>query len=143
MRNIQLVNLTTLPGDLHPKFFSRKQNNETIVFGGSLSEFEPYSNWGKVPLLHNGITFPSLKHVFMYEKCLSNNNPGSAQSILECREPYEAKQIGHKVKITPNWTHAKCESVMKDLLQKKFFPGSDLAKELLSTGKWRQVHCRI
>ena len=48
--------------------------------------------------------------------------------ILECREPYEAKQIGEKVKITPNWTHAKCESVMKDLLQNKFSPGSDLLK---------------
>ena len=127
-------NLTTLPGDLHPKCFSRKQNNDTIVFGRSLSEFDPYSNWGKFPFLHNGITFPSLEHAYMYEKCLSNNNPGSAQSILECREPYEAKQIGDKVKITPNWTHAKCESVMKDLLQKKFSPGSDLAKELLSTG---------
>ena len=127
-------NLTTLPGDLHLKCFSRKQNDDTIVFGGSLSEFDPYSNWGKFPFLHNGITFPSLEHAYMYEKCLSNNNPGSAQSILECREPYEAKQIGDKVKITPNWTHAKCESVMKDLLQKKFSPGSDLAKELLSTG---------
>ena len=109
-------NLTTLPGDLHPKCFSRKQNDDTIVFGGSMSEFDPYSNWGKFPFLHNGITFPSLEHAYMYEKCLSNNNPGSAQSILECREPYEAKQIGDKVKITPNWTHAKCESVMKDLL---------------------------
>ena len=28
-------NLTTLPGDLHLKCFSRKQNDDTIVFGGS------------------------------------------------------------------------------------------------------------
>ena len=134
-------NLTTLPGDLHPKCFSRKQNNDTIVFVRSLSEFDPYSNWGKFPFLPNGITFPSLEHVYMYEKCLSNNNPGSAQCILEFREPYEAKQIGEKVKITPNWTHAKCGSVMKDLLQKKFSPGSDLAKELLSTGDKYIVEC--
>ena len=43
-------NINTLKGDLHPKCFSRKQSNDVVVFGGSFSEYEPFSNWGKFPV---------------------------------------------------------------------------------------------
>ena len=42
-------NINTLKGDLHPKCFSRKQSNDVVVFGGSFSEYEPFSNWGSFP----------------------------------------------------------------------------------------------
>ena len=42
-------NINTLKGDLHPKCFSRKQSNDVIVFGGSFSEYEPFSNCGSFP----------------------------------------------------------------------------------------------
>ena len=52
-------NLHTFRGDLHPKIFSRKQNHDTLVFGGSLSEYEPFSNWGKFPVKYNVYNIPN------------------------------------------------------------------------------------
>ena len=127
-------NLDTLRGDLHPKTLSRKQNNDTLVFGGSLSEYEPFSNWGKFPVKYNGITFPTLEHAYMHEKCLVNDDVIAARAVLEAQEPHQAKQIGGRVKVTDKWSNAKCKSVMKDLLKNKFSEGSELARELLATG---------
>ena len=81
------------------------------MFGGSFSEFEPFSNWGKFPVEHDGRSFPTLEHA------------------------YQAKEIGDKVKVTDDWDFAKREAVMKTLIDVKFSTGSALAKELLDTGK--------
>lgn len=58
-------NISSLKDDLNPMRFSRKSNDESLVFGGSLSEFEPLSNWGKTPVKYKDITFPSLEHGYM------------------------------------------------------------------------------
>ena len=127
-------NLNDLPGDLSPRSFSRRANDSMLVFGGSLSEYEPLSNWGRFPVVYNNIKFPTLEHAFMHEKCICNEDVISAKAVLQAPEPYQAKQIGDKIKITDKWTDVKSNKVMSDLLKVKFTPDSDLAKELLSTG---------
>ena len=128
-------NINTLKGDLHPKCFSRKQSNDVVVFGGSFSEYEPFSNWGKFPVQYEGTTFPTLEHAYMHTKCMVNGNVTAAAAVLQCAEPYQAKEIGDKVKVTENWNFARRETVMKSLFALKFSPGSALGQELLNTGK--------
>ena len=107
---------------------------EKIVFGGSFSEFEPFSNWGKFPVEHDGRSFPTLEHAYMHTKCMVNGDVTAAAAVLQCTEPYQAKEIGDKVKVTDVWDFSKREAVMKTLIDVKFSTGSALAKELLDTG---------
>ena len=127
-------NLNDLPGDLSRRSFSRRANDSMLVFGGSLSEYEPLSNWGRFPVVYNNIKFLTLEHAFMHEKCICNEDVISAKAVLQAPEPYQAKQIGDKIKITDKWTDVKSNKVMSDLPKVKFTPDSDLANELLSTG---------
>ena len=76
------------------KTLNRKQNINTLVFGRSLSEYKPFSNWGKFPVKYNGITFPTLEHAEMHEKCLVNNDVNAARAALESHEPH---QIGERL----------------------------------------------
>ena len=127
-------NINTLKGDLHPKCFSRKQSNDVVVFGGSFSEYEPFSNWWKFPVQYEGTTFPTLEHAYMHTKCMVNGNVTAAAAVLQCAEQYQAKEIGDKVKVTENWNFVRRETVMKSLITLKFSPGSALGQELLNTG---------
>ena len=93
---------------------------EKIVFGGSFSEFEPFSNWGKFPVEHDGRSFPTLEHAYMHTKCMVNGDVTAAAAVLQCTEPYQAKEIGDKVKVTDVWDFSKREAVMKTLIDVKF-----------------------
>ena len=127
-------NLNALPGDLSPRSFSRRSYDLMLVFGGSLSEYGPLSNWGRFPVVYNNIKLPTLEHAFMHEKCICNDDVISAKAVLQSPEPYQAKQIGDTMKLTDKWTDVKSNKVMSDLLKVKFTPDSDLTRELLSTG---------
>lgn len=128
-------NINCLPGELNPRCFTRKSGYDTLVFGGSLSEFECLSNWGKFPVSYKGITYPTLEHGFMHLKCMANDAINSAQAVLDSSEPYLVKQIGDKIAIKKDvWTQKKSEEVMTALVSAKFTSGSDMATELLQTG---------
>ena len=126
--------LNNLKGVLNVRSFTRREDKDTLVFGGILSEYEPLSNWGNFPVTHQNITYPTLEHGFMHIKCVMNDDATSARSILDSPEPYMAKQIGDKVKIKDIWDNKKSEEVMSGLLQSNFLSGSNLARELLETG---------
>ena len=114
----------------------RKSNKELLVFGGSFSEYEPLSNWGKFPLSYNGTIYPTLEHAFMHAKCVANGDSDAAQAVLNSAEPYQVKQIGDRVKLNRDiWKIQKSQEVMATLLKEKFVAGSSLAAELLQTGK--------
>lgn len=134
--DIYTVNsINRLTGELNPRCFTRKSSYDTIVFGGSLSEFECLSNWGKYPVTYKGNTYPTLEHGFMHIKCIENGEMISAQAVMDCSEPYIAKQIGDKINIKKNvWTQKKSEEIMAALVNAKFTSGSDMATELLQTG---------
>lgn len=128
-------NLHQLKGDLNPRSFTRKSNENMLVFGGCYSEAEPLSNWGKFPVVHDGKTFRTLEHGFVYNKCIINGNKNSANRVLDAPEPYMVKQISDKIKINTNvWTSDKSEEVMTSLLEAKFAPNTEMATELLATG---------
>lgn len=68
-------------------------------------------------------------------KCIANDQPELAAKILTRTEPYQAKEIGDRVKFNKEkWSNRVCEETMKKLLEAKFSTGSDMAKHLLDTG---------
>lgn len=128
-------NINRLTGELNPRCFTRKTSYDTLIFGGSLSEYECLSNWGKFPVTHKGTTYPTLEHAFMHIKCITNGDMYAAEQVLESREPYKVKQIGDRITIDQNvWTAKKSEEIMTTLLNAKFTKGSDVATNLLQTG---------
>ena len=135
-KKYRVDNLKELEGQLNPRAFCRVQSEEVLVFGGCFSDYEPLSNWGKYPVIHNGTTYPTLEHAFIHAKCIANNDVTSAKAVLTSTEAYQAKQIGDKLRIKQNkWDNKTSEQVMADLLKSKFTPGSNLATELLNTKK--------
>ena len=64
-----------------------------------------------------------------------NGDVTTAAAVLQCTEPYQANEIGDKVKVMDVWDFSKREAVMKTSIDVKFSTGSALAKELLDTGK--------
>ena len=134
-RRYTVKTLMNLKGELNPRSFSRKTDDKMLVFGGVLSEYESLSNWGKYPVKYNDEMYPTLEHAYMHIKCITNGDVTSADAVLRSCEPYQAKQIGEKIVINEEkWSNAISEKVMSDLLEAKFAPGTDLAKDLLATG---------
>ena len=84
--------------------------------------------------LATGGSFPLNMMVDLFPH-LSIHTCTPAATVLQCTEPYQAKEIGDKVKVTDVWDFSKREAVMKTLIDVKFSTGSALAKELLDTGK--------
>lgn len=60
-------------------------------------------------------------------------DPGMRKAILAARSPAEAKRIGRRAQLRPDWEQVKLE-VMTEAVARKFAPGSRYARELLATG---------
>ena len=120
--------LNNLKEELNVRSFTRREDIETLVFRGILSI--------QFPVTHENMTYPILEHGFMHIKCVMNNDVTFTRAILHSPEPYMANQIGDKVKINKDILDIKkSEEVMSGLLQAKLFSGSNLARELVETGK--------
>lgn len=133
--NYNVHNISSLSGELNPRCFTRKSSYDVIVFGGSLSEYECLSNWGKFPVTYNGIRYRTLEHAFVHIKCVTNGDELAAEAVLDAREAFEVKQISDRLKLDKKiWTTTKSEDVMSKLLRAKFAKGTELATELLQTG---------
>ena len=62
--------LNNLKGELNVRSFTRREDKDTLVFGGILSEYEPLSNWGNFPVTHQNITLSySRAWVHAYQVC--------------------------------------------------------------------------
>lgn len=77
----------------------------------------------------------TVEHIYQAMKAASN---AEGQAILDAPSPGEAKKLGRKCKIRPDWEEIKL-TVMREALALKFAEGSTLALKLLSTGDQRLV----
>jgi hypothetical protein len=74
----------------------------------------------------------SVQFEFQREKCTRNKDRAKFDAIGK-RNPFEAKALGHEVKIRGDWEDVKV-TTMQRLVREKFFNHSELAEYLLSTG---------
>ena len=98
-----------------------------------ISEFDKewafLSNFYWSEIEFEGITYPTNEHFFQAMKTLDINE---RRAIANCRTPGQAKRMGRRVALRPDWEDIK-ESVMLEGLCLKF-ADEQLADWLLETG---------
>ncbi len=99
-----------------------------------ISEFQGQhrflSNFEKVSVEYEGITYPSVEHAYQAAKTLDRV---SKFKIRNQGTPARAKRFGRTVVIRPDWEEVKLD-VMLDLLRLKF-SDERLRQQLLATGE--------
>lgn len=78
-----------------------------------------------------GITYPSVEHAFQSMKTF---NEVEKLRIKNCLTPSDAKFLGKRVKMRPDWDLVK-DQVMYDLVKQKFSRHERLKERLLETGE--------
>jgi ribA/ribD-fused uncharacterized protein len=87
------------------------------------------SNFYMAPVEFMGTTWPSSEHAYMAAK---THNAELQQAILQCPTPGEAKKLGRRLKLRPDWESVKV-SLMETILRSKF-SHPQLRDMLRSTG---------
>jgi ribA/ribD-fused uncharacterized protein len=82
-----------------------------------------------------GAIYPTVEHAFAAAKTL---DPAERELIRLASRPGEAKRLGRQVALRPGWDDLRVE-VVRDLLARKFAPGSELSARLLATGNAQLV----
>ena len=88
------------------------------------------SNYFTAPIEENGVTYPTNEHYFHAHK-----SSIVSQNILiaHAATPGEAKRLGRKCKMRPDWNTYRLE-VMRNGIHLKFTQHPELAEKLLATG---------
>ena len=97
-------------------------------------DFEFLSNFYNVPIIYEGITYPSVENAFQATKFKG----ASEQETMEVRSQFavihsgKAKRLGKKIPLRKDWDIIK-DNVMLNLVIQKF-NHPELASKLLQTG---------
>lgn len=92
-------------------------------------EYYFLSNFYNIPVTFDGITYQNNEAAFQAQKCIKYEDK-KRFSVLN---PSEAKHLGRKVSLRPDWEFVKV-GLMKDIVRAKFEQNNILAEKLLSTG---------
>lgn len=97
---------------------------------GFFEEYRWLSNFHLCPVKYTLYTFPSSENAYQAAKCLNHNDVIKFFTI----PPSEAKRLGQKITIRPDWEDVKV-SEMEKILISKFTLNEDLKAKLLETGE--------
>jgi ribA/ribD-fused uncharacterized protein len=112
----------------HPRKGAHKVNQRIDSFEGP---HEFLSNFHHSPIRYNGSDFATAEHAFQASKA---KNATHREQIRTAKTPGEAKRLGKKADLRPDWDSIKIR-VMTEVLRKKFAPGTQLAQDLSATGE--------
>jgi hypothetical protein len=101
----------------------------TGIFG-FFEEYRFLSNFYPAKVEFDGLEYSSTEHAYQAAK---TDDPAERRRIRETQKFGEAKRLGKKVKIRPDWEKVKFE-VMEDLVRQKFTKHKELKEKLLETG---------
>lgn len=87
------------------------------------------SNFWRHPFAWKGQSWPTSEHAFQAAKCVRSEQ---AEQIRLAAAPGEAKRLGRRAEMRPDWDEVKDE-VMADILRHKF-RDPKLRRRLLGTG---------
>jgi len=94
-----------------------------------MGEHRFLSNFHFVPVMFDGVEYPSTEHAYQAAKTLSMLE---RNEIRAAAKPGEARRLGQKVAMRPDWDEKKL-GIMEVLLRQKFsYP--ELQEGLLATG---------
>jgi ribA/ribD-fused uncharacterized protein len=93
-------------------------------------EYAFLSNFYESPLWYNGKLWPTVEHAFQAAKCM---NSSDYDKIYTAATPGEAKRLGRRCTLIPNWDHIRV-NVMRECLLMKFLGNDEMLTRLLNTG---------
>lgn len=93
-------------------------------------EYRFLSNFWMCPVQYEGYIYPSSEHAYMAAKTTDHV---LRRQIADCPTAGDAKKLGRKVQLRPDWEIIKF-SVMLEILLDKFKRNTQLGKLLLATG---------
>lgn len=82
------------------------------------------------PVKVNSVWYPSSEHAFMACKSL---DPKIQEQIRKCSTPREARKLGRKILLRPDWEQIKYD-IMYQAVKSKFFNNPNLGLRLIRTG---------
>ena len=92
-------------------------------------EWEGLSNFAPCHIFAREFEFPTLENAFQALKCIKDSDAARFVSL----SPGDAKRLGRRVDLRPDWERVKV-SIMKSLLRQKFLSKPEYTCLLLSTG---------
>lgn len=102
------------------------------TIGEFQDDYRWLSNFWLVPIVVDGVAFPSVEHA--YQAAKFDDNPWAKKMFADRNmRPGEAKTLAKKFKPTPDWPQKKL-AVMERLLRIKF-SNQELAQMLIDTGE--------
>lgn len=103
--------------------------------GPFFGEYRWLSNFWPSPVRYEGLLFPTVEHAYQAAKCLHQEDK---IRIQQAKTPVEAKRMGRRVALRPDWEQIKLD-IMRSLLRQKFAPDTKLAQQLIATGDTQLV----
>lgn len=88
------------------------------------------SNFFPSPIQFEGRNYGTVEHAYQAAKTLDKE---VKEKIAKAKTPGDAKSLGRKVKLRPDWEEVKL-SIMYELVLSKFQTHTELALQLLTTG---------
>ena len=102
-------------------------NDKEIL--GFFSEYRFLSNFHLCPVFFEGKRYPSTENAFMAAKTLDVQEREQFEDI----SPKDAKALGRKIQLRPDWEDVKY-GVMASVCFDKFFRNANIREKLLATG---------
>ena len=87
------------------------------------------SNFYPIPVMYEGQVYSSSEHAYMASK---TNDLSQKQQIIDAKTPGEAKRLGRKATLRPDWEEVKYEVMWAILMAK--FSAPDMRAKLIGTG---------
>lgn len=87
------------------------------------------SNFHPAIVFFDGHMYPTVENAFQAAKCLHEEDRAQFATLA----PGQAKRLGRKVEMRPDWNSARLD-VMRDLVLQKFRNHAELQMKLLATG---------
>lgn len=100
------------------------------MIAGFKGEFRFLSNFWPAVVELDGLFYNSVEHAYQAAKTLDETQ---RQTIRESSKPGDAKKLGQKIIIRPDWEQVKLQ-VMESLVRQKFTNDLALKDKLVSTG---------
>lgn len=105
---------------------------------GTIEQFTGFhsflSNFYPSPVTLDGEVYPTVEHAYQAAKTLDPN----VRIQFQYGTPGAAKRLGRRVQLRIDWEDAKV-GIMRELIARKFAPGTELAKQLIATGDCKLI----
>jgi len=92
-------------------------------------QYDFLSNFYQCDVLYEGITYPSAETAFQAAKCADTKE----RLKFKLLQPGEAKKLGKKINLRPDWENVKVD-IMRKIIKIKFSGNQELTNKLLKTG---------